>query len=176
MLNAKNNTDFNTNHAFSSHQPQYVAVIRPENTIYGVFLWIRSQLRRGLLYPFNYGSVLFPFRRRFSFYYIIRIKSNFLSRFISFCQNISLLSRNKRCAVTAAYGKRRNLFRTVARLKKSAAGFRPAAPFCGAGNENRTRNRSLGSSYFTTKLCPRINELSRVRLYSTIFFGFYQAF
>ena len=134
-------------------------------------------LRRGLLYPFNYGSVLFSFRRRFSFYYIIRIKSNFLSRFISFCQNISLLSRNKLCAVTAAYGKRRNLFRTVARLKKkSAAGFRPAAPFCGAGNENRTRNRSLGSSYFTTKLCPRINELSRVRLYSTIFFGFYQAF
>lgn len=133
-------------------------------------------LRRGLLYPFNYGSVLFPFRRRFSFYYIIRIKSNFLSRFISFCQNISLLSRNKRCAVTAAYGKRRNLFRTVARLKKNATGFRPAALFCGAGNENRTRNRSLGSSYFTTKLCPRINELSNVRLYSTIFFGFYQAF
>ncbi len=123
MVNAKNNTDFNTNHAFSSHQPQYVAVIRPENTIYGDFLWIRSSLRRGLLYPFNYGSVLFPFRRRFSFYYIIRIKSNFLSRFISFCQNISRSCRNKRCAVTAAYGKRRNLFRTVARLKKARQVF-----------------------------------------------------
>ena len=149
---------------------------------FGVFWYSRREsnpqltLRRGLLYPFNYGSVLFPFRRRFSFYYIIRIKSNFLSRFISFCQNISHSCRNKRCAVTAAYGKRRNLFRTVARLKKSAAGFRPAALFYGAGNENRTRNRSLGSSYFTTKLCPRINELSNVRLYSTIFFGFYQAF
>ena len=125
------------------------------NSICCVFNRVKRSLRRGLLYPFNYGSVLFSFRRRFSFYYIIRIKSNFLSRFISFCQNISHSCRNKRCAVTAVYGKRRNLFRTVARLKKSAAGFRPAAPFCGAGNENRTRNRSLGSSYFTTKLCPQ---------------------
>ena len=49
MVNAKNNTDSNTNHAFSSHQPQYVVVIRPENTIYGVFLWIRSSLRRRTL-------------------------------------------------------------------------------------------------------------------------------
>ena len=93
---------------------------------FGIFWYSRREsnpqltLRRGLLYPFNYGSVLFPFRRRFSFYYIIRIKSNFLSRFISFCQNISHSCRNKRCAVTAAYGKRRNLFRTVARLKKKA--------------------------------------------------------
>ena len=51
MVNAKNNTDFNTNHAFSSHQPQYVVVIRPENTIYGVFLWIRSRLMKPVLCP-----------------------------------------------------------------------------------------------------------------------------
>ena len=51
MVNAKNNTDFNTNHAFSSYQPQYVVVIRPENTIYGVFLWIRSRLMKPVLCP-----------------------------------------------------------------------------------------------------------------------------
>ena len=148
MVNAKNNTDFNTNHAFSSHQPQYVAVIRPENTIYGVFLWIRSRLRRGLLYPFNYGSVLFPFRQRFSFYYIIRIKSNFLSRFISFCQNISLLSRNKRCAVTAAYGKRRNLFRTVARLKKNRGRFSTCRGFLWSGQRESDSQPKLGKLLF----------------------------
>ena len=37
LINAKNNTDFNTNHAFSSHQPQYVVAIRLENTIYSAF-------------------------------------------------------------------------------------------------------------------------------------------
>ncbi len=51
LVNAKNNTDFNTKHAFMSHQPRYIVAIRPENTIYGVFLWIMSSLRRRTLYP-----------------------------------------------------------------------------------------------------------------------------
>ena len=105
-------------------------------------------LRRGLLYPFNYGSVLFPFRRRFSFYYIIRIKSNFLSRFISFCQNISLLSRNKRCAVTAVYGKRRNLFRTVARLKKKRGRFSTCRAFLWSGQRESDSQPKLGKLLF----------------------------
>ena len=46
-------------------------------------------LRRGLLYPFNYGSVLFCLYRRFLLYYIIGVKSNFLSHFSSFYWNIS---------------------------------------------------------------------------------------
>lgn len=148
MINAKNNTDFNTKHAFMSHQPQYIVIIRLENTICGVFLWIKSSLRRGLLYPFNYGSVLFSFRRRFSFYYIIRIKSNFLSRFISFCQNISNSCRNKRCAVTAAYGKRRDLFRTVARLKKKRGRFSTCRAFLWSGQRESDSQPKLGKLLF----------------------------
>ena len=49
----------------------------------------------------------------------------------------------------------------------------------GAGNENRTRNRSLGSSYFTTKLCPHISGCishATLLLYFTIFAVILQAF
>ena len=121
---------------------------------FGVFWYSRREsnpqltLRRGLLYPFNYGSVLFPFRRRFSFYYIIRIKSNFLSRFISFCQNISHSCRNKRCAVTAVYGKRRNLFRTVARLKKKRGRFSTCRAFLWSGQRESDSQPKLGKLLF----------------------------
>ena len=121
---------------------------------FGIFWYSRREsnpqltLRRGLLYPFNYGSVLFPFRRRFSFYYIIRIKSNFLSRFISFCQNISHSCRNKRCAVTAAYGKRRNLFRTVARSIKKRGRFSTCRAFLWSGQRESDSQPKLGKLLF----------------------------
>lgn len=52
LINAKNNTDFNTKHAFMSHQPQYIVAIRLEKTQYIVrFLWIKSGLGRRTLYP-----------------------------------------------------------------------------------------------------------------------------
>ena len=51
LINARNNTDFNTEHAFMSHQPRYIVAIRLENTIYSEFLWIKSGLGRRTLYP-----------------------------------------------------------------------------------------------------------------------------
>ena len=66
-----------------------------------------------------------------------------------------------------------------AQTKKASRSLSSGGFVVGAGNENRTRNRSLGSSYFTTKLCPHISGCishATLLLYFTIFAVILQAF
>ena len=70
-------------------------------------------------------------------------------------------------------------FRCPLQRKKASRSLSSGGFVVGAGNENRTRNRSLGSSYFTTKLCPHISGCishATLLLYFTIFAVILQAF
>ena len=78
------------------------------------------------------------------------------------------------------FAKAKKSVRSVACSNKKASRSLSSGGFVvGAGNENRTRNRSLGSSYFTTKLCPHISGCishATLLLYFTIFAVILQAF
>ena len=87
--------------------------------------------------------------------------------------------QKRKCGRFFCESKKIRPFRCPRKRKKASRSLSSGGFVVGAGNENRTRNRSLGSSYFTTKLCPHISGCishATLLLYFTIFAVILQAF